>query len=113
MSKGNEYTIRRDYVAGLNQALAVVPDFERIVYVHTSLDKEYIKIWNTIGWVVYLDVSQKSMYDIFNAVALSVRGQEPDNVLTDIEEIRSIVPLIRQEERRQLSVEYDKLNEGL
>lgn len=113
MNKGNEYTRRRDYVAGLNHALSVVPDFERIVYVHTSLDKEYIKIWNTIGWVVYLDVSQKSMYDIFNTVALSVRGQEPDNVLTDIEEIRSIVPLIRQEERRQLSIEYDKFNEGL
>lgn len=113
MNKGNAYTRRRDYVTGLNQALSVVPDFERIVYVHTSLDKEYIKIWNTIGWVVYLDVSQKSMYDIFNDVALSVRGQEPDNVLTDIDEIRSIVPLVRQEERRQLSIEYDKLNEGL
>lgn len=112
-NKGSEYTARRDYVAGLNLALSAVPDFERIVYVHTNLDKEYVKIWNTIGWVVYLDVSQKSLYDIFNSVALSVRGQEPDNILTDIDTIRSIVPLIRQEVRRQLSEEYDKLNEGL
>ena len=111
MGKGNDYTNRRDYVAGLNQALAAVPDFERIVYVHTNLDKEYVKMWNTIGWVVYLDVSQKSLYDIFNAIALSVRGQKPDMALEDIEIIRSIVPLVRQETRRQLIEEQKLLNE--
>ena len=111
MGKGNDYTNRRDYVAGLNQALSAIPDFERIVYVHTNLDKEYIKIWNTIGWVVYLDVSQKSLYDIFNAVALSVRGQKPDMALEDIDIIRNIVPLIRQETRRQIMEEQKQINE--
>lgn len=108
-NKGTAYTARRDYVAGLNQALSAVPDFERIVYVHTNLDKEYIKIWNTIGWVVYLDVSQTSLYDIFNSVALSVRGQEPNNILKDLETIRGIVPLVRQEERRQIFEEQKKI----
>ena len=111
MGKGNEYINRRNYIAGLNQALSIVPDFERIVYVNTNMDKEYVKIWNTIGWVVYLDVSQKSLYDIFNAIALSVRGQKPDMALEDIDAIRSIVPLIKQETRRQIMEEQKLLNE--
>lgn len=110
MSKGNEYTNRRDYVASLNQALSAVPDFERIVYVHTNMDKEYIKIWNTLGWVVYLDISQQSLYDIFNDVALAVRGQKPKMVLEDIEIIRGIVPLIRQEARRQIEEEQKDID---
>ena len=111
MGKGNDYTNRRDYIAALNQALSAVPDFERIVYVHTNLDKEYVKLWNTIGWVIYLDVSQKTLYEIFNAIALSVRGQKPDLAIEYIDVIRSIVPLVKQETRRQILEEQRQLNE--
>lgn len=110
MSKGNEYTRRRDYVANLNGALSAVPDFEGIVYVHTSTDKEYVKIWNTLGWVIYLDISQMDLYEVFTTIAQAVIGQVPKNALgynenklkEDREIMRSLVPLVRQELARQV-----------
>ena len=45
-TKGTMYTKRRDYIRGLNTALAVIPDFEGIAYVNTAMGKEYVKIWD-------------------------------------------------------------------
>lgn len=97
-TKGTMYTKRRDYIRSLNIALAVIPDFEGIAYVNTAMGKEYVKIWDNIGGAAYLDISDMHLSDVFHSIAMSVKGQEPRNIVNDINVMRSLVPLFKKEE---------------
>ena len=97
MTKGNEYTRKRNYTYNLNSVLSVLPDFDGIAYVHDSIGKEYIKIWDTIGGAAYFDVTQMEMAGIFHTVALAMRGLKPKNQVEDIDILRSLVPLFKKE----------------
>lgn len=98
---GVDYKNRRDYVAILNYALRAFPDHEGIAYVNTEEGKEYVKIWDQIGGAVYLEVTGLKLYEIFDSVALCMRSQEPPTMVNDIQIMRSLVHLFRQEVARQ------------
>ena len=121
-TKGDYYVERRDYVASLNKVLSVVPDFDKIVYVRrceslnrdgiTKTDSEYIKISSTLGYPIYLNVTRKSLYEIFCDVSKSLMGEEPDSICNDdYDAIRGIVPLIKEEESRQIMERSNKIHE--
>ena len=91
------YENKRQYVVStLKETLSVMPDFGGIQYVHESqTDQEFIKIYDIIGGVIFLNVTGMSLEAILSDIAYIILHKRPSSIVMDTEEKRKIANLIR------------------
>jgi len=102
-TRGTNFADREKYVNGLTLALNPLRDFDSIKYGHFySTDEEYIKISDTIGSSLFLNVTALTKAQILKEVAKvvlqgEIKGPEivPETLITDKNELRKIAPLFR------------------
>lgn len=97
MTKGTYYSEREQYIRDLVNVLKPVQDFGIINYVHEFYaDTEYIQICDVLGGAIFLDITAKSLEDIFKDVARVIFGHTPPSVVTDIVTRRHIASLVQK-----------------
>ena len=97
MTKGAYYNEREQYIKDLEVVLKPVQDFHKINYVHEFYaDSEYIQICDVLGGVIFLDITARSLEDIFKDVAKVIYGQTPQSVVTDLLTRRHIAALVQK-----------------
>ena len=88
------------YVEFLRETLKPMRDFGGIEYVCESYKGgEYIKVWDILGEVLFLDVTGYRLDNILRDVAMIVLGVVPKSVVTNIESKRDIARLFLNERR--------------
>ncbi len=100
MSRGQIYESRKNFIEeGIGKLMAVKRDYAYIKYARTGLtESEYVRIGDIFGKAVTLDVTARSLEDIFEDVSrINLIGKEkiapPDNIITDPNTLRKIAPL--------------------
>lgn len=95
-------TEKKKYVEDLNIMLKPMKDFEAIRYAMKPVtSQEYIKISDTLGGYVYLDVTGETLSDILKDVCRVVLNAElnvmhfPKRLIHDRDQLREIAPLFR------------------
>ena len=102
--RGAYFARRRDYVEGLATALQSLQDFDQILYARTyTTEEEFVKLADTIGGCVFLDVTAVKEDEILKDIARIILIDEinphkltPKFVITDIEKKRSVSMLFRK-----------------
>lgn len=92
---------RRTYVEDLNMMLEPLHGFDRIEYARAFMqDKEYVKISDIIGNVLFLDISGLTLSEILKEVAKSILIDEikdpniiPDSLVFEREDKLKIAEL--------------------
>lgn len=96
----NVYVEKSNYVESLNKTLSVLQDFESISYAWDALTgSEYVKISDTLGGYVCLDVTGGNVATILeNVVKTLLLGdtRPPMGIVHDRERLRKIAPLFRR-----------------
>ena len=96
----NVYVEKSNYVKSLNKTLSVLQDFESISYAWDALTgSEYIKISDTLGGYVCLDVTGGNVATILeNGVKTLLLGntRPPMGIVRDRDRLRKIAPLFRR-----------------
>lgn len=92
---------KRKYVESLNEMLAPMQDFDSIKYANDAITSgEYVKIADTLGGYVYLDVTAMDLEGILKDVARVILSDElgseyPKSLIHDKQKLREIAPLFR------------------
>lgn len=77
---------KKDYIKVLRLALSVIEDFGGIDYVAKEYTgAEYIKVWDIIGGVQFLDVTGYRLDGVLHDVAMLLLGKKPDSLITQVE----------------------------
>lgn len=102
MSKGQNFSEKKDYIGTLRTALKPFQDFEDIRYARSYVtEEEFVKISDQLGNAAFLDVTGMTKAELLKEVARvilldEIQGQfAPKSVVTDIERKRKIAPLFR------------------
>ena len=103
-SKGAYYSARKEYVESMAPTLSALRDFGTLEYARTyTTEEEFIKLADTIGGCVFLDVTAVKEDEILKDIARIVLIDEinphkltPKYVITDIEKKRSVSLLFRK-----------------
>ena len=102
MNRGQELQNRRRFVEdGIGAVMAVKPDFEFIKYASRSIDdREFMRIGDVMGRAVTLDITAKSLEEIFEDISrINLIGKEnvnlPSCIITDQQELRKISLLFK------------------
>ena len=97
MNKGAYYTEREQYIRALEVVLRPVQDFNRLRYVNEFYaDTEFIQLSNVLGDAIFIDITAKSMEEIFKEVARAINGQTPYGLVKDLEKRRHIAGLFQR-----------------
>lgn len=101
-TKGEYFTARKKYIESLGLGLAAMRDFGAIEYARTATtDEEVVKISDTIGGCVFMDVTALPADEILKDVARIILNDEiaqrnpPQNLITDIEKKRAVSHLFK------------------
>lgn len=96
-TRGTMLLDKRDFVHRLNDVFAVMDDFGSIDYTFSYItDQEYLRICDTIGSVVFLNVTAFSEAEILRDVCKIVAaGDLPFSMIHDTATKRKIAPLFR------------------
>jgi len=103
-TKGAYYSARKEYVESMAPVLSALRDFGTLEYARTyTTEEEFVKIADTIGGCVFLDVTAVSEDEILKDIARIVLIDEinphkltPKLVITDVEKKRAVSPLFRK-----------------
>lgn len=102
MNRGQFFESRKVFVEeGLGTIMKAKQDFSEIRYARSSTtDGEYIRLSDIVGRTAWLDVTARSLEDIFKDICRVVLvGEEkispPASIITDVIKIREIAPLFR------------------
>lgn len=100
MNKGQIFTARKYYVEKvLGEAIKVKQDFASIRYGHKGVtDGEFIRIADTLGRAITLDITALTLEEILEAVArvvLAGKVSAPKCIVTDTNELRAIAELFK------------------
>lgn len=96
---GDYIGIRRNFVEGLTVPMSALVDFDSIRYAWNINGGEFVKIADTIGNVIYLDVTGLSRAEILKDVARCILlddelpGISPASIVMDIDKKREIARL--------------------
>ena len=97
MNKGAYYTEREQYIRALEVVLQPVQDFNRLRYVNEFYaDTAFIQLSNILGDTIFIDITAKSMEEIFKEVARAINGQTPYGLVKDLEQRRHIAGLFQK-----------------
>ena len=97
MQKGTYYNERRRYLEKLTEVLAVIQDFNEIKYVHEYYDDaEYVVITDVLGGAVFVDITAKTLEEIFKEVTKVINGQTPNGLVTNINIKRHIATALKK-----------------
>ena len=97
MNKGAYYTEREQYIRALEVVLRPVQDFNRLRYANEFYaDTEFIQLSNVLGDAIFIDITAKSMEEIFKEVARAINGQTPYGLVKDLEKRRHIAGLFQR-----------------
>lgn len=101
-TRGAYFSLRRNYIEGLQVALAPVRDFDQIRYARSySTEEEFVKISDTIGGSCFLNVTGLSNAEVFREVCKAVliddlkADRSPSSLILDTNKKRQIAPLFR------------------
>lgn len=96
----NVYVEKSNYVESLNKTLSVLQDFESISYAWDALTgAEYVKLSDTLGGYVCLDVTGGNVATILeNVVKTLLLGdtRPPMGIVCDRDRLRKIAHLFRR-----------------
>ena len=102
MNKGQEYTIRKNFIEGtIRDFLKVKTDFDYLKYARRDLtDSEYIRIGDVQGRAITLNVTAMSLEEIAENVSRLIlmtkeKIQAPACIVNDNEELRSVSKYFR------------------
>lgn len=97
MNRGQVFESRKKFVEeGIGTLMQVKQDFAFIKYARTGLtESEYIRIGDVQGRAVTLDVTAKSLEDIFEDLSRIIllkkeKISPPDNIVVDPDVLRKI-----------------------
>lgn len=97
MTKGAYYKEREQYIKNLETVLKPVQDFNRLKYANEFYaDTEFIQLSNVLGDAIFIDITAKSLEEIFKEVAKAVNGQTPQGLVKDLEKRRHIAGLFQR-----------------
>ena len=87
---------KKEYIRKLRETMSPMQDFGGITYAgENRTGAEYIKVWDTIGGAVFLDVTGYSLEDVLKEMARIVLRQTPKSIVTNIEQKRKIAKLFK------------------
>lgn len=103
MNRGQAFESRKNFIEkGIGALMSVKRDYAYIKYARASLtESEYIRIGDVFGKAITIDITAKSLEEIFEDVSrINLIGKEkiapPSNIVTDNETLRKIAPLFMQ-----------------
>ena len=105
MSAAEYYRERRAFIDELGKGLSCFRDFEAIQYAWSiKTGEEYVRIQDAISNDVYLHVENMTDADIYKEICRVILAEEidecvPNRLVTDPDEKRTIVALLREEAR--------------
>lgn len=94
MNKGSYYNERKQYIRDLEKVLKPIQDFNRLKYAcEYYADTEYLQLIDVLGGAVFIDITAKSLEEIFKEVTRAINGQTPYGLVKDLETKRHIAGL--------------------
>lgn len=97
MTKGAYYSERENYIKRLEIVLKPIQDFSRLRYANEFYaDTEFIQLSNILGDAIFIDITAKSLEEIFKEVARAINGQSPHGLVRDLEKRRHIATLFQK-----------------
>ena len=97
MNRGQVYESRKKFIEdGIAALMAVKQDYAYIKYARANVtDSEYVRIGDVFGKAVTLDITARSLEDIFEDISrINLLGKEniapPSNIVDDKDELRKI-----------------------
>ena len=94
MNKGSYYNERKKYICDLEKVLKPIQDFNRLKYAcEYYADTEYLQLTDVLGGAVFIDITAKSLEEIFKEVTRAINGQTPYGLVKDLETKRHIAGL--------------------
>lgn len=99
MSKADYYVQKKEFIKTLNDAFAPLTDFGGVSYAHLyGTEAEYLKIDNTVGNSVFLDVTASDRERILIDVMSVVVGNEPVSMIKPKAERRKAAAIFARSE---------------
>ena len=97
MNKGSYYTERKKYIHDLEKVLKPIQDFNELKYAcEYYTDTEYLRLTDILGGAIFIDITAKSLEDIFKEITKVINGKTPDGIITDLTILRHVATLFQK-----------------
>lgn len=97
MTKGAYYKEREQYIKDLETVLKPIQDFNRLKYANEFYaDTEFVQLSNILGDAIFIDITAKSLEDVFKEIAMAINGRSPRGLIRDLEKRRHVASLFQR-----------------